>query len=154
MSMCKNFVTHKRKTDVDISIVLNCHNEDLYIQSTLRSLNDSFVVANDNGIVLELISVLDSPTVGVQEAISKFSFAGLCDHRVVVVSHKSLGLSRNEGIKNSSGRYIVTADADDLRWVSEKWTSRNDLGDNYDLGGIHYETSTPTVHCRVQKERG
>ena len=36
-----------------------------------------------------------------------------------------------------------------LRWVSEKWTSRNHLGDNYVLGGIHYETSTPTVHCRV-----
>ena len=40
-----------------------------------------------------------------------------------------------------------------MRWVSEKWTSRNDLGDNYVLGGIHYETSTPAVHCRVQKER-
>ena len=36
-----------------------------------------------------------------------------------------------------------------VRWVSEKWTSRNHLGDNYVLGGIHYETSTPTVHCRV-----
>ena len=41
----------------------------------------------------------------------------------------------------------------DVRWVSEKWTSRNKLGDNYVLGGIHYETSTSTVHCRVQKER-
>ena len=40
-----------------------------------------------------------------------------------------------------------------LRWVSEKWTSRNNLGENYVLGGIHYETSTSTVHCRVQKER-
>ena len=40
-----------------------------------------------------------------------------------------------------------------VRWVSEKWTSRNKLGDNYVLGGIHYETSTSTVHCRVQKER-
>ena len=40
-----------------------------------------------------------------------------------------------------------------MRWVSEKWTSRNNLGDNYVLGGIHYETSTSTVHCRVQKER-
>lgn len=36
-----------------------------------------------------------------------------------------------------------------VRWVSEKWTSRNLLGDNYVLGGTHYETSTPTVHCRV-----
>ena len=41
----------------------------------------------------------------------------------------------------------------EVRWVSEKWTSRNKLGDNYVLGGIHYETSTSTVHCRVQKER-
>ena len=40
-----------------------------------------------------------------------------------------------------------------VRWVSEKWTSRNNLGENYVLGGIHYETSTSTVHCRVQKER-
>ena len=40
-----------------------------------------------------------------------------------------------------------------LRWVSEKWTSRNNLGDNYVLGGVHYETSASTVHCRVQKER-
>ena len=40
-----------------------------------------------------------------------------------------------------------------MRWVSEKWTSRNNLGDNYVLGGVHYETSASTVHCRVQKER-
>ena len=36
-----------------------------------------------------------------------------------------------------------------LRWVSKKWTSRINLGENYVLGGFHYETSTSTVHSRV-----
>ena len=49
--------------------------------------------------------------------------------------------------------FMQQAEDAEVRWVSEKWTSRNNLGDNYVLGGVHYETSASTVHCRVQKER-
>ena len=59
-----------------------------------------------------------------------------------VIEHESLSASKRRNMPKPI-----------LRWVSEKWTSRNNLGDNYVLGGVHYETSASTVHCRVQKER-
>ena len=53
---------------------------------------------------------------------------------------------RQQKIKQSKLKPIPYSSLLTLRWVSEKWTSRNNLGDNYVLGGIHYETSASTVH--------
>lgn len=60
---------------------------------------------------------------------------------------------KQHAIKSAVARMPKVLFSGTVRWVSEKWTSRNNLGDNYVLGGVHYETSASTVHCRVQKER-
>ena len=44
-------------------------------------------------------------------------------------------------------REILRLRSNGMRWVSEKWTSRNDLGDNYVLGGKCNE------HLPLQGER-
>lgn len=103
----------------DISIVLNCHDEDEYIEATLKSLDLCIQEAVRSDLSVELICVLDSATTKLAEKILNFKFNSLLLFKVVHVTNSSLGLSRNDGIKVCTGNFICTADADDL--ISSNW---------------------------------
>lgn len=103
----------------DISIVLNCHDEDKYIEATLKSLDLCIQEAVCSNLTVELICVLDSATTKLSEKIQDFQFKSLVLLKVIHVTNASLGLSRNDGIKVCTGNFICTADADDL--ISSNW---------------------------------
>ncbi len=99
----------------DVSIILNCHSEDIYLQATLESLNDAITKASKQGISVELIAILDNvTTVNLERLIRSFYFTSLNSLKIKHVKNGSLGPSRNDGIDLSEGEYIITADADDL----------------------------------------
>ncbi|HQT90088.1 MAG TPA: glycosyltransferase [Acidiphilium sp.] len=103
----------------DISVILNVHNETIYLQRTLLSLAEAASFARASGASLELILIVDTPP---QETLS---LAHTCVSRdslmypydkiqLEVVKNRSLGPSRNDGIALAKGEYIALHDADDL----------------------------------------
>lgn len=98
----------------DISIVLNTHAEDAYLEKTLRSLEQAAEVARRSGATVELVAVLDRPSEGVKKIFSRYGNAVFASFQMIIVDHGSLGLSRNAGIDIAHGEYISVADGDDL----------------------------------------
>lgn len=99
---------------INLTVILNVHNEDGYITRTLISIEEAAVFAFRLGIVLELIIVLDRPTQGVRQIVAKAAPAGFEKIRVIEVDNGSLGLSRNSGAAIASGDWLFLQDADDL----------------------------------------
>ena len=99
---------------IDYSIVLNLHNEAPYLKRTLRSLAQAAEFARYKGLTSELVLVLDSADEATRIWVEKADYSAFDSHKVLHVSNRSLGLSRNDGIAAAGGEYITTADGDDL----------------------------------------
>lgn len=99
---------------IDVSVVLNMHREALFIEPTLRSLNECARVAMASGIRVELIAVFDRSDDLTREVFSASDLSAFEQRKVIEVDVGSLGLARNAGISEASGEYIWTSDADDL----------------------------------------
>ncbi|WP_193088352.1 glycosyltransferase [Advenella sp. FME57] len=99
---------------IDYSVVLNLHNEAPYLKRTLRSLAHAAEFARHKGLTSELILVLDSADEATREWVEKANYSEFDSYKVLHVSNRSLGLSRNDGIAAAGGEYVTTADADDL----------------------------------------
>ncbi|WP_336760775.1 glycosyltransferase [Asaia sp. VD9] len=99
---------------VDVSVVLNVHREGDLIYPTLRSLEAAAENASANGIVCELIIVADNIDNISEKIIKEYTFVSFEKISYLQVDLRSLGLSRNAGVKEACGKYIATADADDL----------------------------------------
>lgn len=113
----KNQLTTKIIHDIkqyDVSLLLNAHDELLFIDKTLLSLSYDLKVAQENEISVEFVIVLDRSS---NEFYDRICFLlkklGL-SAKVIRVNYGSLGASRNLGIRYCSGKYICVADADDL----------------------------------------
>lgn len=100
--------------NIDVSIVLNVHNELAYLKRTLISLEEAAEYATSCGITTELVVVIDNGTNQVAQWILNYRSEAFLDIRSKSVSNGSLGLSRNDGVVEARGTYIMTADADDL----------------------------------------
>ncbi|WP_240008191.1 glycosyltransferase [Pseudaquidulcibacter saccharophilus] len=99
----------------DISLVLNVHREHLYIHRTLQSICEAVNFAKEcNGITFELVVVLDNPNEQIISWSNNEQFGCFDSVEIITVSNGSLGLSRNSGIKITTGKYVCTCDADDL----------------------------------------
>lgn len=99
---------------VDVSIILNIHRERAYARRTLDSIEAAAHYASVEGITCELVIVADRSD---QETLNWYNaqcYQAFIDVRIIQVDNGSLGLSRNDGIKEAIGEFILTADADDL----------------------------------------
>jgi glycosyltransferase involved in cell wall biosynthesis len=99
---------------IDISLILNIHNESIYLRRSLMSLERATEYARAYGLAVELVVVLDRPDAPTSEWIRAYDFHSFDTHQVCTVDNGSLGPSRNVGIRRAQGRYIATCDADDL----------------------------------------
>ncbi|WP_230532561.1 glycosyltransferase [Microvirga roseola] len=94
--------------------ILTLHCEAVYLRRTLLSLDQAARFAQDLGVRLELVVVLDRTDEATRSVLSSFDLCTYHGHQIIEVDHESVGLSRNDGIARARGTYIFTADADDL----------------------------------------
>jgi len=88
-----------------VSVVIPCYNSERFISETIQS------VLNQTYKALEVIIVDDGSTDGSPSIITKFQ-----DSRIKYIKQVNQGVSnaRNNGLKNSNGKYIVFLDSDDI----------------------------------------
>ena len=97
-----------------ISVVLNIHREAKYLRPTLLSLHAAAHFARNAGHKIEMIAVFDrsdDDTRAVFRAADQKAYSSI---KAIEVDNGNLALSRNDGIENASGDYVIVTDADDL----------------------------------------
>ncbi|NBJ10211.1 glycosyltransferase [Microvirga arsenatis] len=102
------------ETDFHASIILTIHRESIYLRRTLLSLDEAARFAQDRGLRLELVAVLDRTDEATRSVLTSFDLGTYHGHQIMEVDHGSVGLARNAGVARARGAYIFTADADDL----------------------------------------
>jgi len=102
------------KSSIHASIVLNIHREAIFLKRTLLSLAEAADFARSKGACLEFVAVLDRTDDQTRQVLESFDLNTYQSTKIIEVDNGSLGLSRNDGIDQSSGEFIFTADADDL----------------------------------------
>lgn len=100
--------------DLDVSVVLNLHREAPYLRSTLRSLDASVRTANEAGLRCELIAVFDRADEATRAVFHNTPTAHFVQVKGIEINEGSLGPARNAGIAHATGKYVWTADGDDL----------------------------------------
>ena len=98
----------------NVSVILNVHREAKYMLRTLRSLDEAASFAGHEGIHSELIVVFDRSDDLTCNVTKSAICVGFDTVRYIEADLGSLGPARNTGIAAATGRYLWTADADDL----------------------------------------
>lgn len=119
---------------MDVSVVLNCHDEFNYLKNTLTSLDLAITEAIKKGISVELVVVFDNSDDQLVQILKDHKFSTEYKTRIVRTNNRSLGKSRNDGVRCAAGKYISIADADDLVSVNSIVNPYN-LAEEYDLKG-------------------
>ena len=97
---------------MDLSVILNLHDEVDYVSKTLESLEQAMGYAIKKGLLIELIVVIDNEKDNIGTIVERFNFS--VPMRIIRVKNCSLGPSRNDGISLASGEFVAVADGDDL----------------------------------------
>lgn len=118
-----------------VSVVISCYNQEKYIADAIRSVKDQTysdfecVIVNDGSI--------DNSENVISEEIAD-------DKRFVLLSKNNEGIckTRNYGITNSHGKYILPLDGDDM------------IGNTYIEDAVKVLNSNPNigvVYCKAEK---
>jgi glycosyltransferase involved in cell wall biosynthesis len=117
-----------KQSNVDVSVVLPVHGEAPFLIETLNSIE----IQDCNELEIELILVLDRPSIEVKELINaaKERFKNC-----VVVQSNAPGIvsALNTGISISSGRFIARIDSDDRMHSSRIQSQYKILSSNKEL---------------------
>lgn len=105
-----------KPTGYQISAVINLHGEGLLCYPSLQSFFRLCSYANETGISVEKMVVLDRPTDDTRRVLDEF--IGNFD-AVLEVAVGDLGESRNCAVEKAKGEFVATFDGDDL-W-GRKW---------------------------------
>lgn len=104
----------------DVSAVINAHAEGPLLGASMASALLARKKAEENGISVELIVVLDRADQNTKAiALAFVEKHSAC--RLIEVDNGDLGLSRNDGALASEGHYVAFLDGDDL-WGND-WLS-------------------------------
>lgn len=101
---------------VDISIIINCHNEGRQLRQTVDSVIANIELCKQSFISAELIFVRDNADDATIFFTDEFAKE---NSQVLTASFGDLGLARNLGATAASGKYLAFVDGDDL-W-SQNW---------------------------------
>jgi glycosyltransferase involved in cell wall biosynthesis len=125
-------VTKENTLEPLVSVVVCAFNEELYIQTCIRSL-----LNQKTQFRYEIILVNDASTDSTLEIMKNFDYSEI----TTIISNSSnmgIGYTSNVGIRKSHGRYVVRVDADD--YVSEYFLQTLFLA-------IHDQSNYKAVAC-------
>ncbi len=105
-----------KKDGANLSVILCLHEEGLIAIPTLKSLYQAKKFAESHSLSVEIITVLDNPSMKTQLLVEEQKAQ---IDQIVRVNFNDPGLSRNKGIELAVGECIALADGDDL--MSENW---------------------------------
>ena len=94
---------------MDISVIVPCHNLELYISRCLKSI----LSQQYGGDGFEIIVVLDSCSDGTNQLVSEI-LCGRGQDKILTVNFRSPGLARNAGLDIAEGKYVWFIDGDDF----------------------------------------
>lgn len=118
------------KENVDVSLLITFHCEGILAHSTLNSTERCRKFAEEKGISTEYVWVLDSVDAETRNVLMSHPAASN-GPRIVEVSHRDLGSSRNAGIAVAHGVAIAILDGDDYfsaNWIERAWHSLKEYG--------------------------
>jgi len=96
---------------MDISVIVVAHNEGRLAHNSMNSVFRAIDYAGKSGVQAEMIVVLDRPDEETEKYFSIYEKQNIIIHKV---DFGDLGLSRNFGVKKTSGKCIAFLDGDDL----------------------------------------
>lgn len=105
----------------DICAVLNLHREGLMAHASFRSILEARAQAEAEGIVVEIVAVLDRPDAVTRELAATFPAAGT---RILELAVGDLGMSRNAAVEACNADFVAFLDGDDLwspPWLARAW---------------------------------
>jgi glycosyltransferase involved in cell wall biosynthesis len=105
----------------DISCVLALHAEGLIAHKTIRSVSRAAKCAEQFGLSIEFVFVLDRATPETRHYVETSPVLDPVS-KLISADFGDLGLTRNLGIQHSDGEYVAILDGDDL--ISENWLLR------------------------------
>lgn len=109
----------------NISVIINAHREGLLAVASLRSLAQAKMIAEQQGLSVETIAVLDRCDEITADVFEERTYL---DCEILRVDNGDLGRSRNNGVTHTRGEWIAFLDADDLwgeNWLAEAFISAN-----------------------------
>lgn len=97
----------KDEVNCDLSIIVPCYNEEVYIEQCIDSIVNQICHYQ-----LELIIIDDGSTDNTGTLLKKYIKS---EHiKIITQKNHGLGFSRNVGLSEASGKYIMFVDADDV----------------------------------------
>lgn len=105
----------------DISCVLTVHAEGLLLHHTVRAVDRAARYAEERGLSIEVIVVMDRATPDTRLYINTSSILG-ARTRLISTDFGDPGLARNTAIEGARGDKVAILDGDDL--ISENWLHR------------------------------
>ncbi len=139
-----------RNDVVDVSLLITFHGEGVLAHSTLNSIERCRKYAETAGITTEYVWVLDAVNDETREVLMAHPAAS-GNVRIVEVTHRDAGPSRNSGIEVARGTAVAILDGDDYfstNWIEHAWFYLREYGDQ---AVLHPEFvvnfGTQTAYC-------
>jgi len=104
-----------------LSCIVPLHAEGLIAHKTIRSINRAAACAEQLGLSVEIVFVLDRATPETRHYVETSPVIN-AKSKVISADFGDPGLSRNLGVQHADGEYIAIHDSDDLS--SENWFIR------------------------------
>lgn len=120
-----------KKNSVDVSLLITFHGEGVLAHSTLNSIERCRKYAEAAGITTEYVWVLDATNDETREVLMAHP-AAAGNVKILEVSHRDLGASRNSGIQVARGEAVAILDGDDYfstNWIERAWFYLKEYGD-------------------------
>lgn len=102
-----------------VSVIVPLHHEGRLFNRTKRSIEAGAVYAQEHGINVEVILVMDRPSDDTVRFVRDHPLSKNIDYTVKQVDFGNPGLTRNFGVSIARGRYIAFIDGDNL--LSPNW---------------------------------
>lgn len=129
-----------------VTAIVNSHREGLLCLPSLRSLTRARSFAEQRGVDVESIVVLDRPDDLTWELVTRW---GQTERgKVIVVDNGDAGISRNQGVSAASAEWIAFLDADDL-W-GETWLFDAVMASRHDQRNIVWHPEINIYFGRAQ----